>query len=106
METVVIVVRGGVPEIVFQSDLVDVTIIDFDNDDTYLYRGNLICRVTEVNDDGTLTLKSLKSLKESHHSAGHYFNVQPGDIELYHSSDLDDDYYEDVENELCATGYE
>jgi len=62
MEEVVISVLGGVASIEFQTDDVNVAIIDTDNDETYLYKDEYICIVTNINTDGTVDIKTIGNI--------------------------------------------
>jgi hypothetical protein len=98
MKQVVITVIGGVADIAFQDDDVDVTIIDLDNEDTYLYKDNHVCIIDNVNDDGTVDLKCLYSLDKS--GSSRYFNSVPvSDISFYYSEEEIDFLDEDSDDE-------
>ena len=62
MEKAVISVLGGVATIDYQSDGVDVSIFDMDSEETYLYKNEYICIVTNINTDGTVDVQSIENL--------------------------------------------
>lgn len=95
METVVIKVSRGVAEVAYQSENVDITIIDVDSGDQYIYK-NCICEVSNINDDGTLNLKCVDTLDGSRNNKN-LMNIPAGDISFYASGDDIDDLLEEDE---------
>jgi len=87
MERAIITVKGGVAEEVFRSKGVDVLIIDFDNDDIYLYKHNLLCKITAIDDEtGTLTLKCVDTTDGSANNRV-FDNVSTEDISYFGQDD-------------------
>jgi hypothetical protein len=93
MSSVVITVSGGVAEVAFQDADVDVTIIDLDDFDLYLYK-NYICQVNKINDDGTLDLKCVDTTDGSRNNRN-LMNIPAGEISFFSSGE--DNYYDEDE---------
>lgn len=88
MSKAVLVVSGGVPEVVFQDETVEVYIFDLDIDETYLYRNNFVCRVLSVDNDGSVTLRCIDTLDAT--SANRSFiGVDPSELDFYDSDSID-----------------
>lgn len=99
---VVIVVEGGVANVDFVSDGIDVTILDMDEPSKYLYKPSggkeVVCEVISANGDGTVDLSSI-GVHDGKRSNRVYRNVPSELLEYYGSVDDDDDYLDDEEEE-------
>jgi len=91
MEEVVISVLGGVASIEFQTDDVNVAIIDMDNDETYLYKDEYICVVTNINTDGTVDIKTIGNISGKK-DRRIFMDVRAVDLEYYNLVLMDEDY--------------
>jgi hypothetical protein len=85
MPIVVIAITEEGTEVAFQSDdTIDVCIFDLTSDDLYLHNEQT-CRVTGVNDDGTINIK----YTSSNHRVR--YNVPASEVVLYYCEDDDID---------------
>jgi hypothetical protein len=94
MSKVIVTITHGDAEVAFQSPDVEVLVINTDRIEYYLYKDNLVCRILNVNDDGTVNIKSVDSLDGMRNNRV-LRSVSIEDLE-YHSSD--DDLEEDEED--------
>lgn len=91
MEKAVISVLGGVASIEFQTDGVDVHIFDMDNEETYLYKNEYICIVTNINTDGTVDIKTIGNISGKK-DRRLFMDVQAVDLEYFNLVLMDEDY--------------
>jgi hypothetical protein len=91
VEKVVISVLGGVASIEFQTDDVDVHIFDMDNEETYLYKNEYICIVTNINTDGTVDIKTIGNISGKR-DRRLFMDVQAVDLEYFNLVLMDEDY--------------
>lgn len=90
MEEVVISILGGVASIEYQTDDVCVSIFDMDDYCSYLYKGEHICVVTDINDNGTVDIKTVGNIlgKKDRRL---FLDVPAKDLEYYVSDLLEYD---------------
>lgn len=91
MPKAVLVKSGRDVEVMFQDEDVDVYVFDIKSEDLYLYKGNLVCRVLSVSDEGLLSLKCVDTLDGSITNRS-FLNVDPSEVDFYESDSVD---YED-----------
>ena len=99
MEEVVISVLGGVASIEFQTDDVNVAIIDMDNDETYLYKDEYICIVTNINTDGTVDIKTIGNISGKM-DRRIFMDVRAVDLEYFNLVLMDEDYDISIDEEV------
>jgi hypothetical protein len=91
METVIVTIDHNYAEITFQSPDVNVLIVNKDRIDYYLYQDNLVCRIRDVNDDGTVNVESVDTLDGKRNNRI-IRSVSIEDLGFYSSEDdLDED---------------
>jgi hypothetical protein len=96
MEQVLVVISNALPEVVYQTEGVDVTIINMDERDLYTYKDS-ICMISQVNDDGTVNLTVVDTTVGAINNR-HFRGIPVSEIEFY-SNDFDSDLLEDYEDE-------
>lgn len=100
MKTTLIVVNDGEVTVVAPEGATPFLVINMGEADNYIYKNNLICQITAVNEDGSLNLKCVDSLDGSMNNRI-LMSVSPEDIEFYsHSDELDDwDFDDEMEDD-------
>jgi hypothetical protein len=99
--SVVVVVDNGNAEVKYQSDDVEVSIFNLDEDNLYLYNDKYICQITRVNDDGTVDLSCVDTSDNAFNNQ-RFSNVPAGKLSYYSSNDDMVDEFEDPDDELVA----
>ena len=97
MNKVVIALSGGVAEVMFQSDNVDVSIFDLDEENLYIYKDTYIGVVTDVNDDGTVNMSCTDEIDGSPRNK-RLLHI-PAELVLFYSADAGIDTDTDEEDE-------
>ena len=96
MDKVVISVLGGVASIEFQTDGIDVSIFDMDSEETYLYKDEYVCIVTDINTDGTVNIKTIGNISGKK-DRRIFLDIPSEELEYYNSScELDEYITEEV----------
>jgi len=84
---VIIVITEEGADVAYQSDGTDVLIFDLTSDDLYLHK-EMVCRVTSVNDDGTVDIRYIGANNRVR------YNVPASEVSLYYSET------EDIDSEI------
>lgn len=96
MNKAVVVIKEGSAEVMFQNDDINVIIINMDKQELFIYKNEFICRVTAVNDDGTVDLKCIDVMNESESYIGRNFmRVLAEELWFYaeETDSIDDDVF-------------
>lgn len=95
--TAVVTIDHGKLDIDFCPDSMNVLVVDLDADNQlFLYKGNIVCKITKVNGDGTVNVRCTDSIDKSTYKRI-LIDVPAGDLEVYSDDDSFDDDLDEME---------
>lgn len=94
----VLVVKNNRTEIAYQSPEINIYVFNLDSNELYLYADTFKCRVTSVNDDGTVNLRCV-DISDGRLNNRIFSNVPVGEVEFYSDTEDDDFMDDDLEDE-------